>query len=282
MPLATPQVAPTPVDVRATTSLRDSDVDGNAVVADGRVLADRELRRLFDWWLSLDGELPRHAIRAGLAQWLVARVGAVDASSVLAVFDRYRRYLDAVATIDARLPLEQRLEQLHALRGEWLGAELAAAFFADEERDAALALERRRVAADAPLTRAERAERIATLDAALPEPERAAREAEADPWLAEAQSRELAADAASPAERHDARAALWGEAAATRLASLDVQRAAWDARLADYRRERDALLAATPPAARESALAGLRARRFAPHEARRVESLEAIAALPSG
>jgi lipase chaperone LimK len=162
----------------------------------------------------------------------------------------------------------------------WLGRELAGAFFADEEREAGLALARRRVAGDALLTRGERAARIAALDAALPAPEREAREAELEPWLVEAQTRELAR--ATDAQRRRERSALWGTEAAQRLAALDAQRADWEARVAAYVRERDALPASTSPAHRQMAITELRAQRFAPHEARRVESLEAIDALPGG
>jgi len=268
--------------VLATSSLRGSAVDGGIMLHERRVVPDRELRRLFDWWLSLDGELTPAAIRAALASWLVERYDAMAAQRVLDLFDRYQQYRSAVAGIDTALPLEGRLARLHELRVAWLGRELADAFFADEEREAALAIARRRVVADPLLTRDERTARIAALDARLPAPEIAAREADVEPWLVEAQTRGFDADGASDAERRRERSALWGDAAAQRLATLDAQRADWDARIAAYRRERDALLATTPPAHQELALADLRAQRFAPHEARRVESLEAIDALPGG
>ncbi|HET7843915.1 MAG TPA: lipase secretion chaperone [Xanthomonadales bacterium] len=267
-------------DVLASTSLRGSEVDGALRFADGRLLPDRELRRLFDWWLALDGELAPAAIRAALAQWLATRFGGVDAQRVLDLFDRYVRCRAAIAGVDPALPLERRLPRLHALRVEWLGREVAEAFFGDEEREAALALERRRVVEDPLLTRDERAARIAVLDAALPETERAARDAELEPWLVDAQTTELATSGASSAQRLHDRRALWGEAAARRLAALDAERAAWDERVAHYVRERDVLLAATPAGAQQAALDELRARRFAPHEARRIASLEAIDALP--
>jgi lipase chaperone LimK len=277
---AAPQRAPRADYVLATSSLRGSAVDGGVMLDGGRVVPDRELRRLFDWWLSLDGELAPAAIRSELAQWLAERHDPGAAQRVLDLFDRYLQYRAAVAGIDATLPLEERLARLHELRLAWLGRELADAFFADEEREAAQALERRRVAGDALLTRDERTARIAALDATLPAPERAAREAELEPWLVEAQTRALAG--ASDVERRRERSALWGNAAAQRLAALDAQRSDWAARVAAYRRERDALLASTAPAHQQVVLTELRARRFAPHEARRVESLEAIDALPEG
>lgn len=264
--------------VLATSSLRGSAVDGGVVLDRGRVVPDRELRRLFDWWLSLDGELAPGAIRGAFAQWLAGRYDAVAAQRVLDLFDRYVQYCAAVAGVDATLPLAERLARLHELRISWLGRGLAEAFFADEERGAEHALARRRVAGDALLTRDERAAGIAALDAALPANEREAHEAELGPLLAEAQTRELAV--ASDAERRRERSALWGAAAAQRLAALDAQRADWNARFAAYMRERDAILAATSPASQPLALAELRAQRFAPHEARRIESLEAIGEVP--
>jgi lipase chaperone LimK len=266
--------------VLATSSLRGSAVDGGVVFDGARVVPDRELRRLFDWWLSLDGELSPAAIRGTFAQWLVGRHDAAAAQRVLDLFDRYVHYRAAAAGVDGKLALDQRLARLHELRVAWLGRELADAFFADEEREAAQALARRFVAGDALLTRDERVARIAALDAALPAPEREAREAELEPWLVEVQTHALAD--APAAERRRERSALWGAAAAGRLAALDKARDEWDARIADYLRARAGLLRATPPVDRATALAELRARSFAPHEARRVESLEAIGELPGG
>ena len=165
------------------------------------LLPDRELRRAFDYWLNLTGELSRDDIRALVAQWLAATAPADVAQRALDLFDRYLGLRAAVARLDADEPLADRLARLHALRVEWLGREAAAAFFADEERDAMLALERRRIATDRALSAAERGERIAALDAALGGPERVAREADAEPWLAEAQTRELDAGGADGATR---------------------------------------------------------------------------------
>lgn len=269
-------------DVLATTSLRGTEVDGAVSWTDATLLPDRELRRAFDYWLGLSGELTRDEIRALVAQWLATTAPALVAQRALELFDRYLGLREAIARLDADEPLADRLARLHALRVEWLGREAAAAFFADEERDASLALERRRIATDRALSAAERGERIAALDAALGGPERVAREADAEPWLAEAQTRELDAGGADAATRAQERSALFGHEAALRLAELDAERADFERRVGEYVRARDLLVATTPASAQQAAIDALRASRFPPHEARRVASLEAVGALPGG
>lgn len=291
VPSAPAHPAPAPVgvaarraraDLLATTSLRGTEVDGSISWSGAALLPDRELRRAFDYWLNLTGELSRDDIRALVAQWLAATAPADVAQRALDLFDRYLGLREAVARLDADEPLADRLARLHALRVEWLGREAAAAFFADEERDAMLALERRRIATDRALSAAERGERIAALDAALGGPERVAREADAEPWLAEAQTRELDAGGADAATRAQERTALFGQEAALRLAELDAERADFERRVGEYVRARDLLVATTPATAQQAAIDALRASRFPPHEARRVASLEAVGALPGG
>jgi lipase chaperone LimK len=90
----------------------------------------------------------------------------------------------------------------------------------------------------------------------------------------------LRAEGASPAEIHALRAARFGPDAAARLAALDARRAAFGARREAYRAERARLLAEpfADPAARDAALAALRARHFEGAERVRVEALDRMEA----
>jgi lipase chaperone LimK len=79
---------------------------------------------------------------------------------------------------------------------------------------------------------------------------------------------------------HALRAARFGPEAAGRLAELDAQRAAWAARVEDYRAARAALAAdaALSPDAEAAAVEALLAARFSGPERTRVEALDRIAA----
>lgn len=269
----------------ATSSLRDAAIDGEVRLDNaGRVVADLPLRRLFDQLLSLAGELDPASIRRLLADLVAGRHGEAVAREVLAIFDRYVDYLAAVG--DARLgaiaDLRERHDRIRALRRQWLGADLARAFFAADEALAEHTLARVAIARDPTLDADARAARLAALDAEAPP---AIREARRDAVLADLlaeQQRQFDRLAIDPASRQAERAALFGPEAAERLAAVDAAEAAWQRRLADYARAAASIRAdpALDAAARGAALDAERARRFDEAEQRRVRSLEAAGLLP--
>lgn len=269
----------------ATSSLRDAEIDGEVRLDDaGRVVADLPLRRLFDQLLSLAGELDSASIRRLLADLVAGRHGEAVAREVVAIYDRYVQYLAAVA--DARLgalaDLRERHDRIRALRRQWLGADLAAAFFAPDEALAEHTLARIAIARDPTLDADARAARLAALDAGAPA---AIREARRDAVLADLlaeQQRQFDQLAIDPATRQTERAALFGPEAAARLAAVDAAEAEWQRRLADYARAAASIRAdpALDAAARATALDAELARRFDEAAQRRVRSLEAAGLLP--
>lgn len=269
----------------ARSSLRDAAIDGEVRVDDaGRVVADLGLRRLFDQLLSLVGELDPRSIRRLLADLVAQRHGADVAREVLAIFDRYVDYLAAVS--DARLAaisdLRERHDRIRALRRDRLGDALAEAFFAADEALAEHTLARIEIARDRTLDADTRAARLAALDADAPS---AIREARRDAALADLlaeQQRQFEALAIDPATRAAERAAVFGPAAAARLAAVEAAEAAWQGRLVDYARAAASIRAdpALEATARAAALDAERARRFDEAERRRVASLEAAGLMP--
>lgn len=269
----------------ATSSLRDAGIDG-AVRLDGagRVAADLPLRRLFDQLLTLVGELDPASIRHLLADLVAGRHGESVAHEVLSIYDRYVSYLAAVA--DARLgalaDLRERHDRVRALRRQWLGEELADAFFAADEALAEHTLARIAIARDPTLDTDTRAARLAALDAGAPA---AIREARRDAVLADLlaeQQRQFEQLAIDPATRRAERAALFGPEAAARLAAVDAAEAEWQRRLADYARAAASIRAdpAFDTAAHATALDAELARRFDDAERRRVRSLESAGLMP--
>ena len=267
-----------------TSSLRGTEVDGGVSFdANGRVVLEPGLRRLFDYYLSLIGERDPSQIRQLLADHLLGRYGAHQAQSVLAYFDRYVAYQQrlAEAQIGGAVDPQERLAKAMALRRELLGDEMATAFFAEEEALAVLTLKRMAIASDASLTADRKSGLLAELDRGAGHTARA--DADAASAVAD-QERRFEQTHASASERAAEREALWGKPAAERLARLDEERARWDARIEQYLFARSRIDAdrSLSPAARAQALATLRARHFDAAEQRRVASLEAIGQLRPG
>ncbi|MCU0755804.1 MAG: hypothetical protein MUE46_11885 [Xanthomonadales bacterium] len=265
----------------ASSSLRETEPDGTVnLAADGSLRYDRALRRLFDYWLSLIGELDHAEIRALVEAWIAERHPPRLVAQAMEAFDRYLRYLAEVdrtgAGIGAADPA-QRLALLKQLRRQVLGAELATAFFAEQEAYEDLTLARWQLSRDATLTPAERDARLSAAEATLPESLRldlqAQRRAEAELTLS--QQIDTLSD---PSARAEARRAAFDAETAARLDQLDAERRAWAERLAEYRgflKTLQGLDAAT----REQRRAAWLTEHFAPHEAQRVTALEAIGQL---
>ena len=274
----------TPAFSLHASSLRGTDIDGEVLLdANGRVVLDIGLRRLFDYYLSLVGERDIIQIRALLKAHLLGKYSPANADSVLLYFDRYTDYLNALTDLkigNIAKP-EDRLQKVAELRKKILGAEMALAFFAEEETLAALTLKRMAIAEDKNLSAGEKNRLLAELDAS--ENYSARTEADTAALITE-QTRQLDALKLSDAERTAEREALWGKEAAARLTQLDRQRAQWDARIEQYLLERSRIDAnrGLSDVARAQAIANLRATQFNDAEQRRIASLEAIGQLKPG
>ena len=267
-----------------SSSLRGTEIDGEVLLdPNGRVLLDIGLRRLFDYFLSLVGERDIVQIRAMLKDHLLHKYSPENTNSVLLYFDRYTDYLNALTDLkigNIAKP-EDRLQKVAELRKKILGAEMALAFFAEEEAQAALTLKRMAIAENKNLSTDEKARLLAELDASQNYSART--DAETAAVITE-QTRQLDALKLSDAERNAEREVLWGKEAAGRLATLDRERAQWDARVEQYLLERTRIDAnrGMSSAARAQAIANLRARQFNDAEQRRIASLEAIGQLKPG
>lgn len=204
-----------------------------------------DARRLFDYFLTGSGEQPPEEIRARIVAEIQRRLAPQAAGEARDALDRYLRYRDETRALADRgaapEDLGARLALLHELRQRVLGAALADAFFGVEEAVAQVVIGRRQVLADPALSATEREEKLAALDAQLPDEIRAARqELEAPARLAEEEER-LRAQGASEDDLRALRERMVGAAAADRLAALDRERAAWQARIDAYRDARAAL-----------------------------------------
>ena len=283
---APPESVPAPVDGAPLpplpASLRDTGVDGALPVdAQGRFVPGPEALALFDYFLSATGEEPDAVIRARIVAHARGALPPEAAREAEALLDTYLRYREHMRALTARgeppEDLERRFQWIREERRRIFGAGLAAALFAEEEQVVTLDLERRRVAQDGSLSAAEKARRLDALEARLPERVREARREASAPARVAREVDALREAGAGDAEVFAVRQRAFGAEAAERLATLDREQAAFQAKLAAHAADRERLLAdpALSAGEREARLEALRAARFTESERIRVRALDA-------
>jgi lipase chaperone LimK len=127
-------------------SLAGTRVDGDFSVDEaGRFVADRGALRLFEYFLSAEGEEPADRIRTRVAGEASQRLPADEAARALALFDRYLLYraalADSLAGV-ARGDLRGALATVHELRVDRFGPDEAERLFGADERLAARIIDR--------------------------------------------------------------------------------------------------------------------------------------------
>ena len=280
-----PPAASQPLEL-SKSSLRDTQVDGEVqFAADGSVRYTRSLRQLFDYYLSLTGEVAPAQLRAFVLAQLNVRYPSEVVAQLEQILDRY---LACLRAFDQRMPElsalkgADRLAAMQRLRREMLGAELAEAFFAEDEAWDEFALAREALSKDRTLAPGERARALAELEAKLPEALRAGVLGERQSERVLARNSEITEQIADPAARFAAREAEFGSEVAARYALLEREQGNWDARVQAYVAARNELQARTPAAVElQTQLSALRAAQFNESERQRIEALEAIGQLPA-
>lgn len=258
-------------------SLRGTQADG-ALHLDERQqpIADRELRRLFDYFLSHLGERTPTQIRQTLSDYLRSRWPPSAVDQVMIWYDAYVVLEQSAASL-AQTGGDPRaaVARLRQLRQERMGPEIAEAWWGDEDRYLDYTLARQDLLADKRLDARERQRRLDALDGTLDPARQALRRQEALAELSLAQDRDFAEREVPPPERFVERESPYGPEAAQRLAKLDAQQAQWQQRLRDYAAQRRGILddRSLDPAQRQLHLQALLARSFDGNESRRVDVL---------
>lgn len=257
-------------------SLDGTEADG-AIEADaaGHLVVDLELRRLFDHFLAASGEEPIATMRARIIAVLRARLPGPAVAEAIDILDRYLAYREAARGLVAGGSDTAALDQVHELRVKLLPPAVVKAFFADEEAATYAAMQRRDVLADRTLSEAERARKLAEIEARIPAAAREGRAAALVPLAEMQREDQLRASGASEAAITASRTAAFGADGAARLAALDREHAAWDARLAQFRAARAAIVAdaTIDDAERARRIAALLESSFTEPERIRVEAI---------
>lgn len=273
---AAPAAAPDPFAfVRSMEGTRpDGDV---RLDAGGQLVVDAELGHLFDYYLAGLGEKDLRAVRAEIERELDRRFApgpAAQAKRLLASYLDYKRALaDAEKSLAPQADLARaaraRLELKQRLRPQFFSAGEAAGLFGAGDAYDSDALARLDIDGNGALTPAQREQQLAALDRRMPAALREEREAPTKVIRMEALVQKLRAQGADDDEVYRLRAAAFSPEAATRLAGLDREEAAWKARISAYLAQR-----ATLGTGSEAVLQQVRDRHFSADEQRRLGAYE--------
>jgi len=254
----TPVNQDSPAQPNFVKSYQGTQPDG-AITLDenGNVMIDKDLKRLFDYYLSAIGELPLDQMRKYLQQFAGEELNAIQLKQLLDYFDKYHNYLTKAdlfsqSTMDNK-SMQEKMQLLSEFRADSLGSEMAKAFFADEQNYIEFVLA---------------AKNSDALDGQQKE------------WLqAENQATEFQdvvlenrefnrAENINSTEVNQYRVEKYGQEAADRLSQLDQQRARWKTVVDDYFQQRKQLESQQGTLSLEQLNAN-----YSPQEIRRLEAL---------
>lgn len=267
-------------------SLAGTEVDGELRAdADGNLLVSNDVRRVFDYFLTLHGEETLPVIVARLHAYFAQQlpgVAAAQARQLLAAYVEYQQSLsgiDVTPVEDGQLDIaavRERFAAEKALREKFLPRAAADTFFADDDAFNHYSLTRHELLQQKDLTPTERARRLSALEDALPPALQASVRGATQVVNLQVLTDAWRERGGTTAELRQIRENLLDAAAADRLEALDAERAAWDARMAVWREERARLLAnrGLDETDRLAQIAQSRSQHFSAQELPRVEVLE--------
>ncbi|WP_141734297.1 lipase secretion chaperone [Oligoflexus tunisiensis] len=232
-------------------SLDGTDVNGGLHVdSQGRIVLHRDLRRLFDYYLSLRGRMDAESIRALLRQHLEALHPLPVVKQAMALFDRYLTLIDAetrlteewtARDLNATAQVEEVLAERRYLRHEYLGDDMAEAFYQDQEQYEAYQLERMKISTNPQLTPEQKKAALESAEIILSPEQREIRK-KTFAWL------DIKSLARQPVDSLDGEAAeairqRFGDDALDRLAAVEEERRTWEHKRAAWLAEKSRLAA---------------------------------------
>jgi lipase chaperone LimK len=244
-----------------------------------------ELRRLFDYYLSAVGEQNLPAITQQIQTELDQRLKPAQSKKARRLLDLYLSFRHALVDLEAKPALagtavsaiRQRMLAQQDLRTQYFSAAEIDGMFGFEDLMDADAVARLEITQNAKLSAAQKQQQLAAMDAAMSPALRAEREASQVVLRVEQRATDMRAKGASDDEIYRMRAKEFDAGAASRLADLDREEAAWAQRIATYLEARSAVLKSQANATateRQQAIAQLQQSMFNEDERRRLAAYE--------
>lgn len=244
-------------------SLQGTDVDGEIIIDENKQLVVTEgLRRLFDYFLSALGEEEEAVIYARVESYIRHHTPEPAASQAVAIFNQYIAYLKAIPEIEKRYgnlqlqatrsgeldlnAVSQQKQDIAKLRQQFFDKATISAFFGSEDEYDDYSLEMIRINQNQQLSEAQKQAAREDYISRMPNDTIKAN-IEQQTNLGELMTRteQMKAQGASPEALYNMRRELVGEAAAARLAQVDVQDASFDKRFQQLQSQKQQILAAT-------------------------------------
>lgn len=258
--------------------------NGLAATASGG-LAYGELKRLFDYYLSAVGEQSIEMITLQIRSELDRRLPPAQAKKAQRLLGLYIEFKRELVRVESQPQLVGN--GLQAIRGRFLAMQdIRSRYFSTEESEGMFgfddrydmdAIARLEVSQNPALSADQKKQQLAALDAALPEQLRKEREATSMVVRLEQQAQELRAKGGSEDDVYRLRAKELDPQAASRLAEVDREEAAWKSRIASYLDARSKLLQSQANASeseRQASLAQLQQSSFSEAERPRLRAYE--------
>lgn len=273
--------------------------DGLHVDTQGHLIVEAANRQVFDYFLDVPAsvsEVQRVAMAQAHLRAKLVSPALVEAQALLQRYLAYRKALAAQTGAGRGKPtleqlqqrpemiatLRQQLSDRTAVRRQTLGADVAQAWYGDQDAIDAAELERLAVMADASLSPEQRAARLAAIEASLPPAvQQARREASAPIRLANAMDTWIKQGLSDAQIRQQLAAQGVDGIVADRLIQGNREEADWRSRYDAYARERDRIraFAGLSDTDRAAQIAQLREQTFtAPNERLRAQALDGLAA----
>lgn len=230
-------------------SLRQTTVDGlPSAIGSGKVDI-LQLKSMFDYYLSTQGERALPDIRKEVESQLAARLHGQNLQDARDFFHRYLAYLHALAeagklksaSADIVVQMRDRLQWLRQLRERHFQPQEIRQLFATSDAMDQLVLQRMSIQQRQDIPASEKQRLLAELEQALPPDLRAARQQATQHLVLSDAERQLRQQGASPAQLQAMRTSMGGPEAAQRLAALDADEAAWQGKLKQWQQEREQL-----------------------------------------
>ena len=287
---ATSEAASTPASF--VKSQEGTQPDGNLAVlsaggetTDNTRVAYGELRRLFDYYLSAMGEQNLPSITQQIHTELDRNLNPAQAKKARRLLDLYLNFKRALVDLEAKPALDgngvaairQRMLAQQDLRSQYFNPQEIEGMFGFEDVMDADAVARLEISQNTKLTAAQKQQQMATLDASMSPALRAEREASVIVTRVEQRAADMRAKGASDDEIYRMRAKEFDAGAASRLAELDREEAAWKQRIATYLEARSQVLKSqvnVTPSERQQALTALQQSQFSEDERRRLAAYE--------
>ena len=265
-------------------SLRGTEVDGQLQAdAGGELMVTPDLRRVFDYFLSAQGEESLEECQARLASYLQASLPAQAANEAWRFFQQYMALGQAMAALPPHdgspASIRTAVKQRHDLQVAYLGQQAAEAFYGMDIAYDRYMADRQAIVDNPSLSDTQRQQQLQGLTQSLPAAMQSMLAETRGPAQLAARTQALREQGASEADIRRLREQQFGADGAARLEALDQQRAQWEARYQGYREQRQAIIdSGLSHLDQETALARLQQQMFSDQELNRVEALDRIQA----